>query len=354
MLPVQLMAPDDVPTLPIPGLEEAEEHRIVLADEGSPKRHKSASANATSSAAAVVAVPESFWQQVQEAVSTAVVASMSPIQEAVTNLQTRAQATDVQLKELEGRFNTQAGQLQELDHRMAAHFTSVEEQLQQLQKDIQSPRTSPPVSPVGGSGVQKTCDVVLGGGQLGEAREWIEDQVASLVAKAGVKEHVAEVRPLGNRRPKCVKLLLAHPDGADMTTRRGLQQKVITSMNALRWVPRGGDKPVWVKQDRTIPERHTAKAYAIMYNFVESTLMADKGVIEVESWTGLEVWAGKYRVLGNALGSGMGSPPPRSDEFLVWIVQEPAHGLSVWMDIHGLAQGLSLQPAEVLRKWRGK
>ena len=346
------MVPDDVPTQV--GLGAEEENRIVVADEGNPKRHKATPA-AASAGQNMLSIPDNFWQQVQDVVASAVVSSMSPIQEAVTSLQAHAQGTDNQIKDLEGRFHQQAGQLQELDHRMAAHFNSVEEQLQQLQKDVLSPKTSPPVSPTGGTGSagQKSFDVVLGGWQPGEAREWLEEQLASLVDRAGVRQHVAELRPLGNRRPKCVKLILNHPDSADATAKREVQTKVISALTQLSWVPRGVSKPLWIKQDRSILERHIAKAYAITYQFVEPTLMADKTVIEVESWVGLEVWAGKHRILGNAMGSHFGQPP-RADEYLVWVVQEQAQGLSVWLDLHGLAQGLSLQPAEVLKKWRSK
>ena len=81
--------------------------------------------------------------------------------------------------------------------------------------------------------------------------------------------------------------------------------------------------------------------------------MVDKGLIDVESWVNLEVWVGKHRVMGNAVGPGA-STPPRSDESLVWVVQERQHNLSVWLDARGLADGFGLVAADVLQKWRAR
>ena len=243
--------------------------QLVLADVASPKRHRGAS-----TAAGTLAVPEGFWSQIHSTVSAAVVTSLGPIQEAVSNLQVRACAVDDHVKALDDKFQHQAGQLQELDSRMAQHFSAVEEQILQLQKDCVSPRTTPPVSPTGAAAPQKSFDIVMGGWQAGEARDWIEDEVAKLLDRAGVRQHILEARPLGNKRPKCMKLCLLHQEGADLGARREVQTKVISALTACNWIPRGASKPVWVKPDRTLFERNVARAYAIFYQFLENKHLA--------------------------------------------------------------------------------
>ena len=268
----------------------------------------------------------------------------------MTALQAKSASSDDHLRELDARFQKQHGQLEELDLRMSKHFNAVEAQIQDLQKGMSSPKTSPPTSP---GHAAKTFDVVMGGRQAGESREWIVEEVAKLLERAGVKEFVYEAKPLGNRRPKCLKLFLIHPNQDDVSARRDQQATVIRKLQECQWGPRGASKPAWVKPDRTLLERNIAKAYAILYQFVEGALQEDKAKVEVEAWVNLEVWCGNQRVMGNAIGASACSPP-RGDEYIVWVVQEHQHGLSVWLDLKGLALGLSAAPPDVLTKWKGR
>ena len=341
------MDPDCQQTVPMDSVDAlmAAETRIVPADvaeQVSPKRQRGAASSS-------LTVPDNFWEQVQNTVSLAVTASLSPLQQAVTSLQERTAATDHHVQDLDTRFRKQNDQLEELDLRMAKHFSSLEAQVQGIQKELLSPQTSPPASP----SAQKACDIVLGGWQVGEAREWIEEEVQKLLRNAGVQEYIQEARPLGNRRPKCLKLVLRHSAASDMSSRRELQSKVISAVNSCNWVPRGASKAIWIKPDRTLQERSIAKAYAILYQFVENQLGMDKAKLEVESWINLEVWVGRSRVLGNAIGP-YASPPPRAGTSIVWVVQEQQHNLSVWLDVQSLAEGYGLPVADVLQKWRSK
>ena len=335
---------------------DAEQMQIVAADadasgpsDGSPKR-------ARVTTLATPSFDDNFWSKIQDTVTLAVTSSVRPSQEGLAELAARTGNAEDALARLDTRFAQQLAERQETDHRLSARIDALQAQVVDLQKSA-SPNGSPshasaynavpPTSPTN-KDYSPTFQVVVGGWQDGERREYLESQLSKLWASAGLQGALREVHLYG-KLPRCAKVTLHLPEG-DLSSKRTFMLDFIIKVKALKWVPRECSKEIWVLEDRTPAQRCINRAVAVMGAFVEQTLKYKDEKLEIDNWPGARGYLGPKRISGVFPGA-LPTPPPRKDDYVVWPVVDHKLQMSVWCDLQAISQVTGIDVAEVHRRW---
>jgi hypothetical protein len=193
-----------------------------------------------------------------------------------------------------------------------------------------------------------TFDIVLGGWKEGSTREWVERELAKLLASVDMQAHVTRIILYG-KRPGFAKFALKFEDSWGPTERRQFQLKVLTRIRAAKWTPGGSE--VWVTTDKSPKQRRVSKAIAQLNAFLRDCLKVDSGVLEVASWAAAKAFVGEFRVTGLTEENEYGAKPACDVDDLRWLVRDVRLGITVWLDLDSLSKGLGLSKSDVKNRW---
>ena len=183
-----------------------------------------------------------------------------------------------------------------MDSQHARRMDAFQDELVQLQKSISSPKaaqspSSLGVSPVSSAGLSPgTFDLVIGGWEEGCTKDWVEKELAKLIASAGAQEHVSQTHVHG-KRPSFDKLALKLEERSGPADRRAFQLKVLNKLPSAQWAP--GGSAFWITTDKTPTQRRVSKAVAQLNAFLREQLKVDHGVLEVASWAAAKTFVGE-------------------------------------------------------------
>ena len=141
---------------------------------------------------------------------------------------------DDQLDRVERALESQQGVLHDMDASHARRMDAFQVELVQLQKAVSSPKAVQSPSSLGPPDLPSgTFDIVIGDWKEGSTREWVDRELAKLLASVDAQRHVARTILYG-KRSGCAKFALKLGDSWGPTERRQFQLKVLTRIRAAK------------------------------------------------------------------------------------------------------------------------
>ena len=319
---------------------------VAPSEEGSPKRSR------IEAPQSMAAVDGAFWDRIQSCVAAAVTSSLNPLKEGLQHVSSRTDHTEAALREMGTRFEQHVANMEEKNGMIKGRLDELQEKLEELKERSPgtSPKSSHPKSPIGPASPTRPPSylIIIGGWKEGERKDYLDTQLPRLFSSSGVSSLISEVQMFG-KRPRCAKICLKF-ESEEPTSKRELQQFVISKLRAQQWTPRECTKPVWITQDRTPAQRAMNKAVAIIGSFLQTTMKVNRDSFEIDNWQAARTYVGDNRISG-AYPGPVSTPPPRADPFVVWPVRDHASGVSVWCDLQGIASFLHMEVKEVKKLW---